>query len=93
MQHAKGTLEKLVSEQLRQAPKDEAPLLAWPLVCGKAVAEVTRAIAVEGSELLVMVPDTAWIAQLKTFASKYVAGVNALLGAKRIERIRFVIKT
>ena len=39
-------LEKIVLGSLRRVPQGEAPLLAWPLVCGSVVAERTRAVAV-----------------------------------------------
>jgi hypothetical protein len=45
VQQAGSDLERIVEQSLRQAPPLEAPLMAWPVVCGSAVAERTRAFS------------------------------------------------
>jgi hypothetical protein len=44
VEQAAAGLEKIVIGSLRRASQGEAPLLAWPLVCGSAVAQRTRAV-------------------------------------------------
>ena len=39
MERATAGLSKVLGRSLNQAPAGEAPVLAWPLVCGSAVAE------------------------------------------------------
>ena len=51
MEQAGAGLEKIVAQSLRQAPPAEAPLLAWPVVCGSAVAERTQSEAEGGRRL------------------------------------------
>jgi predicted nucleic acid-binding Zn ribbon protein len=89
MLRAKPTLEKIVAEQLRRAPANEQPLLAWAVVCGKAVAEKTSATGFSNGELLVTVPDRGWQKELASFLPQYLAGINRLVGKNVVQRITF----
>jgi Dna[CI] antecedent, DciA len=84
-------LEKVVLGSLRRVPQGEAPLLAWPLVCGSAVAERTRALDFTGAALRVEVPDAGWKRELQSLAPRYLATLNRYAGQK-VERIEFVIR-
>jgi len=90
MLRAKPTLEKIVAEQLRRAPAQERPLLAWSVVCGKTVAEKTSAKAFSDGELQVIVPDRGWQKELTSFVGQYLAGINRLIGKDTVQRITFV---
>ena len=76
MQKARSTLVKLVAEQLRMAPANTQPLLAWPIVCGPRVAEKTQPIEFANGELRVLVPDRTWQSQLGGLAAQYLAGAE-----------------
>jgi predicted nucleic acid-binding Zn ribbon protein len=65
-------------------------LLAWPVVCGAAVAEKTRALSFVDGVLLVGVPDVAWRNQLQHMVQQYLAGLNQL-AEKRVQSISFVV--
>ena len=80
MEPVRTGLRNIMSDLLRTRPAEEAAILAWPLVCGKDVAERTKAVSFEAGSLLVEVADATWAAQLKSFGSKYVSGFEALLG-------------
>lgn len=90
MIRAKAALEKIVAEQLRRAPANEQPLLAWAVVCGKTVAEKTSATVFSGGELHVTVPDRGWQTQLMSFVPQYVAGINRMVGKDVVQRITFI---
>lgn len=90
MEHAGAGLEKIVLGSLRRMPPSEVPLLAWPLVCGSAVAERTRALDFAGAVLRVEVPDAGWKREMQSLAPRYVATLNRYSGQK-VERIEFVI--
>jgi predicted nucleic acid-binding Zn ribbon protein len=90
MLRAKPTLEKLVAEQLRRAPANEQPLLAWAVVCGRAVAEKTAAQSFSDGELHVTVPDRGWQTQLISFVPQYIAGINRIVGKGVVRRITFI---
>ena len=91
MEQAAAGLEKIVMGSLRRVPQNEAPLLAWPLVCGSAVAERTRALEFAGTVLRVEVPDSGWKRELQGLAPRYLAQINRYAGQK-VVRIEFVIR-
>jgi len=91
MEQAGAGLEKIVMGSLRRVPQGAAPLLAWPLVCGSAVAERTRALEFVGAVLRVDVPDAGWRRELQGLAPRYLAQINRYTGQK-VERIEFVIR-
>ena len=92
MEQAGAGLEKIVVGSLRRVPQGEAPLLAWPLVCGSVVAERTRAVEFTDNILRVEVPDTGWKREMQSLAPRYLAMLNRYAGQK-VERIEFVIRT
>jgi len=89
MLRAKPTLERIVAEQLRRAPADEQPLLAWAVVCGKTVAEKTSATAFTDGELQITVPDRGWQKELASFVPQYIDGINRIVGRVLVQRITF----
>lgn len=91
MEQAGAGLEKIVIGSLRHVPAAEAPLLAWPLVCGSAVAGRTRALEFAGKVLRVEVPDAGWKREMQSLAPRYLATLNRYAGQK-VERIEFVIQ-
>lgn len=91
MEQAGAGLEKIVLGSLRRVPQGEAPLLAWPLVCGSAVAERTRALEFADAVLRVEVPDAGWKREIQSLAPRYLAAMNRYVGQK-VERIEFVIR-
>jgi hypothetical protein len=91
LEQAGAGLEKIVVNSLRHVPQGEAPLLAWPLVCGSAVAERTRALDFAQSVLRVEVSDAGWKREMQSLAPRYVAALNRYT-AQKVERIEFVIQ-
>jgi len=91
MEQAGAGLEKIVIGSLRHVPPAEVPLLAWPLVCGSAVAGRTRALEFAGAVLRVEVPDAGWKREMQSLAPRYLATLNRYAGQK-VERIEFVIQ-
>jgi hypothetical protein len=65
-------------------------MLAWPLVCGSAVAERTQAVEFANAVLRVEVPDAGWRREMQSLAPRYLATLNRYAGQK-VERIEFVI--
>ncbi len=92
MEQAGPGLEKIVVGSLRRVPPAEAPVLAWPLVCGSVVAERTRALEFADSILRVEVPDAGWKREMQSLAPRYLATLNRYAGQK-VERIEFVIRS
>jgi len=84
-------LENIVAKSLHRAPAEESPLLAWPVVCGSAVAERTRALSFSDGVLRVEVPDAGWRRELAALAPRYVATINRY-SAAAVQRIEFVVQ-
>ena len=89
MEPAGAGLEKIVIGSLRRVPREQAPMLAWPLVCGSKVAERTRALDFVGGVLRVEVPDVGWKHEMQNLAPQYLATLNRYAG-QRVTRIDFV---
>ena len=90
MQPAAAGLERIIAQSLRQAPATDRPLLAWPVVCGSAVAERTRALTFSDGILQIAVADQGWKTELLSLAPRYVAMLNRYAPAT-VERIEFVV--
>lgn len=90
MQHARGTLRKIFADAVCSKAGKEAPLLAWPVVCGGTVAEKTRALSFVDGVLIVAVPDTAWRNQLQLMVQQYLAALEQVSG-QQVQNISFVV--
>lgn len=90
MQQAGTGIDRIVADSLRRVPRAEAALVAWPLVCGSAVAERTRAVSFAAGVLRVEVADAGWKRELQSLAPRYVATINRYVG-QQVQRIEFVL--
>ena len=90
LERAGAELEKIVAQSLRQVPPAQAPLMAWPVVCGSAVAERTRALIFRDGVLQVGVPDAGWRSELQLLAPRYLAAINRYT-TEIVRRIEFVV--
>jgi len=91
VERAANRLESIVAKALHLAPAQESPLLAWPVVCGSAVAERTRAVTFSAGILHVEVADAGWRHELSSLAPRYLAAINRY-SAAQVRRIEFVVK-
>jgi hypothetical protein len=91
MHHARATLSKIYANAVQQAAGDDAPVLAWPLVCGSKIAQRTAALACINGELAVRVPDKIWRNELQCFQDRYIAALNQV-SRRKVKSIRFVAK-
>ena len=90
MEQARSGLVKIMGELLGRAPAEEAPVLAWPAVCGQAVANRTRALDFNAGRLRVEVPDVAWRTQLAELELRYRKEFELVLGPGKVRKIDFV---
>jgi len=90
VESAGSDLEKIVAQSLRQAPPAQAPLMAWPVVCGSVVAERTRALSFVDGVLRVAVADAGWRSELQSLAPRYLASINRYT-VQAVRKIEFVI--
>ena len=90
MEHVRTGLRNIMADLLRSRPAEEAVALAWPIVCGKEVAERARAVSFREGVLIVEVSDAAWREQLGSFGPRYVNGFKELLGPV-VKEVRFKV--
>jgi predicted nucleic acid-binding Zn ribbon protein len=90
MQHVRATLKKIFADNVCTQAGDAAPLLAWPVACGGAVAANTQALSFVDGVLVVAVPDAVWRNQLQFMSQQYLAGLNQIAGRKT-RSISFVV--
>lgn len=90
MERAGSDLEKIVARSLRQVPPAQAPLMAWPVVCGSAVAERTRALSFIDGVLRVAVSDAGWKSGLQSLEPRYLASINRYT-AEAVRKIEFIV--
>jgi Dna[CI] antecedent, DciA len=90
MEKAAAALTKVIADVLGRVPPEEAPISAWPFICGSNVAHRTRALAFRDRVLRVEVPDRGWKAQLMELAPRYLAALNSMV-AQKVERIQFLL--
>jgi predicted nucleic acid-binding Zn ribbon protein len=90
LERAGAGLEKLVAHSLAQASPTASALLAWPVVCGSAVADRTRALDFQDGVLRVEVADAGWKSELQALAARYLAAINRYT-REPVERIEFVM--
>ena len=89
MHHARVTLSKIYGKAAQQVAGEQAPVIAWPLVCGSKVAQRTVALGCVNGELAVRVPDKVWRNELQCFQDSYVAALNQV-SRHPVKSIRFV---
>jgi hypothetical protein len=92
MEQAGAGLTQIMAELLRGAAPQDAPVFAWPVVCGPAVAARTRAVLFARGVLHVEVSDTGWRTQLAELEGRYRGEYAQLLGANQVKRIEFVVR-
>ncbi|HLV87093.1 MAG TPA: DUF721 domain-containing protein [Candidatus Sulfotelmatobacter sp.] len=90
LERASTGIDKLLAQSIRLAPPAQAPLLAWPVVCGSAVAERTRALGFQDGILSVEVSDAGWRSELKSLAPQYLVAINRFT-KQPVCRIEFVV--
>jgi hypothetical protein len=81
----------MLAKALHLAPPNESALLAWPVACGSAVADRTRALSFSDGILRVEVADAGWRRELASLAPRYLALINKY-SATSVKRIEFLVK-
>ena len=65
--------------------------MAWPIVCGSAVAERSRALSFSKGVLRIEVNDAGWKRELQSLAPRYLASINRYLG-DAVKQLEFVVR-
>jgi predicted nucleic acid-binding Zn ribbon protein len=89
MEPVREALQKIIADMIRQCPPEQAPIVAWQFVCGKAVADRTEALSFTDGVLSIRVADAAWKSHLADMTPHYLEMLRKYTG-QRIERLSFV---
>ena len=92
MDHIRNSLQQILIDAVQRASAEDLPFMAWPLACGSAVAEKTRAIGFNQGELAIQVPDAAWRTQMLGLSGEYLRQLREITRG-RVERLRFVLSS
>lgn len=90
MEGIRTGLRRIMGDFLKGQPREEAAVLAWPLVCGTEVAARTRAVSFAEGTLMVEVPDANWRNQLMGFRQQYLSGFAELVGPV-VKEVKFLV--
>jgi len=61
--------------------KKQRAIIIWPEVCGKKVAEISRAVSLKGTQLFIDVKDHIWASELTHMQMEYLEAYEKLLGS------------
>ena len=90
LERASASLDKVIGDALHRVRSGDSALLAWPLACGSAVSDRTRAVRFSQGVLYIEVADQGWRRELMSLAGRYLAAINKY-SRERVERIEFVV--
>ena len=91
MQGIRDSLRRSLAQSLKSLPDEDKLAAAWPVACGKAMAE--RAVVTEfhGGVLRVQVEDSSWLQQFMSMREQ-LAGEMARIAGVRVSEIHFEVK-
>jgi hypothetical protein len=85
MERVTSGLKKIVLDAIRNGRPEDAPLIAWPVIVGRAVASQTKALEFANGVLRVEVPDKNWRNQLLPFVPQYLGAYRQVADVNSIE--------
>src|SRR4051794_21215725 len=91
MQILSTSLLRTKTALLRACAPNDAPALAWPMVCGSRVADRTHAGPFAAGILTIIVPDKGWRAELTALAPRYLAELNKI-SPVQIKSLKFITR-
>src|SRR5262245_5519541 len=65
----------------------------WPMLAGEKLASVTKVVSLQGSTVVVNVPDLVWRRQLARMKPQLLRKMNEPWGTQRITEIAFTHET
>tara|TARA_B100002052_G_scaffold233180_1_gene216197 strand:+ start:2037 stop:2312 length:276 start_codon:yes stop_codon:yes gene_type:complete len=91
MKHIKQAIEQATDVVgIKPALDQEAAVIHWNTVVGKAVSAVTKAEKVESGTLVVRVDTPVWRQELHMQKEEILKKINKKIGTKAIRKIRFI---
>ena len=82
LEKMRDLLKHSLGHSLHTLPEEDRLALAWPVVCGKAMAEHGAVIGFAGGVLQVQVADEAWRQQFFTMQGQLAAELSRIAAVK-----------
>ena len=91
MKHLKKVIKEAIDGAgIKSALSQEAAVVFWSSVVGKAVSSVTKAEKVESGTLVVRVDTSTWRQELHMQKKEIIKKLNKKIGTRAIRDIRFI---
>jgi uncharacterized protein (DUF849 family) len=91
MEGMRGLLKGTLGSSLRSLQEEDRLAVAWPVVCGKAMAEHGTVLGYAGGVVRVGVEDGTWMRQMMTMKRQLEAELALIAGVK-VTKIHFEVK-
>jgi hypothetical protein len=91
MEAMRDLLKKSLGQSLNSLSDDDKLAAAWPVACGKTMAERARVIGYDNGILRVEVENRPWLLQLMSMREQ-LAGDMARIAGVRVSEIHFEMK-
>jgi hypothetical protein len=91
MENMRDLLRGSLSRSLQALRPEDKLAAAWPVACGKALAERGTVAAYADGEVWIDVQDGAWLRQMMSMQGQ-LAGQMARIAGVKVSRIHFRVK-
>ncbi len=91
LESMRDLLKGSLGRSLRAMPEQDRLAAAWPVACGRAMAERGEVVGYEDGVVMVEVADAAWMRQMMSMQGQLAGGMGRIAGVK-VSRIHFIVK-
>jgi hypothetical protein len=91
MERMRDVLKGSLGKSLRAMRDEDKLSAAWPVACGKALADHGTVVGYEGGVVRVEVSDAPWLRQMMSMRGQLVGELARVAGVK-VSEIHFVVK-
>lgn len=91
MENMRDLLKGSLGRSLKAMPPEDKLAAAWPVACGRAMADRGNVIGYVDGEVWVEVQDGAWLRQMLSMQGQ-LAGQMARIAGVKVSKIHFKVK-
>jgi hypothetical protein len=91
MENMRDLLRNSMARSLHALPPEDRLAAAWPVACGKAMAERGAVVGYADGEVWLEVQDGAWLKQMMSMQGQLAGQMSQIAGVK-VSRIHFKVK-
>lgn len=91
MENMRDLLRSSMARSLKTLPPEDKLAAAWPVACGKAMAERGAVVGYVDGEVWLEVQDGAWLKQMMSMQGQLAGQMSRIAGVK-VSRIHFKVK-